>query len=159
MKHPRRQPPAETHARPGRGFAREALVICVCALALRLIHLWQIRRAPFFDVLMGDSRGYDAWAQRIARGDWLGQEVFYQAPLHPYFLGGVYTVAGRSLLAVRICPPIVGSAPCTLLVLTAWGRFGSEAAPGGSGAGLLASPALPLDAHAILFDDLIHESL
>src|SRR5260221_8827370 len=159
MKHPRRQPPAETHARPGRGFAREALVICVCALALRLIHLWQIRRAPFFDVLMGDSRGYDAWAQRIARGDWLGQEVFYQAPLYPYFLGVVYTVAGRSLLAVRICQTIVGSAACTLLGLTAWRLFGSEAAPGARGAGLIAGLALALYAPAIFFDGLIQKSV
>jgi hypothetical protein len=44
----------------------------------------QIRSAPFFTVLMGDSHGYDEWAQRIAGGEWLGHEVFYQAPLYPY---------------------------------------------------------------------------
>ncbi len=35
---------------------------------------------------MGDSRAYDEWARRIAAGDWIGREVFYQAPLYPYFL-------------------------------------------------------------------------
>ena len=29
------------------------------ALGVRLLHVWQIRHAPFFDVLMGDARGYD----------------------------------------------------------------------------------------------------
>ena len=75
MKHPRRQPPAESAARPREAFGREALLIFACALAVRLIHIWQIHRAPFFDVLMGDARGYDAWGQRIANGDWLGHEI------------------------------------------------------------------------------------
>src|SRR6266849_2875607 len=97
MKHPRRQPPAATTARPGEEFVWEALLIFACAFAVRLIHIWQIRRAPFFGVLMGDARGYDAWGQRIANGDWLGHEVFYQAPLYPYFLGASYTIAGRGL--------------------------------------------------------------
>jgi tetratricopeptide (TPR) repeat protein len=152
MKHPRRQPLAETAARPGRAFVREALLIFACALAVRLIHIWQIRRAPFFDVLMGDARGYDAWGQRIANGDWLGHEVFYQAPLYPYFLGAIYTIAGRSLLAVRICQAIIGSAACTLLGLTAWRLFSR-------GAGLIAGLALALYAPAIFFDGLMQKSV
>ena len=50
---------------------------------------------------MGDARGYDAWARRLAAGDWIGTDVFYQAPLYPYFLGVVYALAGHDLLAVR----------------------------------------------------------
>src|SRR5262245_4635432 len=38
------------------------LLVFTLALAVRLIHVWQLRRSPFFDVLMGDSRGYDEWA-------------------------------------------------------------------------------------------------
>src|SRR4029453_13158695 len=72
------------------------------ALLLRLVHVWQISRAPFFSVLMGDARGYDAWAQQIAAGDWIGRDVFYQAPLYPYFLGIIYSVAGHTLLGVRL---------------------------------------------------------
>ena len=29
------------------------------ALAIRLLYLWQIREAPSFTLLMGDSKGYD----------------------------------------------------------------------------------------------------
>src|SRR5712692_7542990 len=152
MKHPRRQPLAETAARPRESFVWEALLIFACALAVRLIHIWQIRRAPFFDALMGDARGYDAWGQRIANGDWLGHEVFYQAPLYPYFLGAIYTIAGRSLLAVRICQAIIGSAACTLLGLTAWRLFSR-------GAALIAGLALALYAPAIFFDGLIQKSV
>src|SRR5262245_38493806 len=62
-------------------------VIAGFALVVRLIYLWQIRDAPFFTLLMGDSKGYDEWARRIAAGDWIGSDVFYQAPLYPYFMG------------------------------------------------------------------------
>ncbi len=69
-----------------------------------------MRQAPFFSVLMGDARGYDEWAQRIAAGDWIGHEVFYQAPLYPYFLGAIYAVAGRDLLSSASCQAVLGSA-------------------------------------------------
>src|SRR6185503_3157063 len=65
--------------------------IFAIAFAVRLTHIWHIRSSPFFDTLLGDARGYDAWAQQIAGGDWIGQGVFYQAPLYPYFLGALYS--------------------------------------------------------------------
>jgi hypothetical protein len=56
---------------------------------VRVVHLWQIQSAPFFTILLGDSKAYDVWARQIASGDWLGTEVFYQAPLYPYVLGAL----------------------------------------------------------------------
>jgi tetratricopeptide (TPR) repeat protein/4-amino-4-deoxy-L-arabinose transferase-like glycosyltransferase len=114
--------------------------------------VWQIRRAPFFTVLVGDSRAYDEWAQRIARGDWLGHEVFYQAPLYPYLLGALYAIAGRNLLIVRIVQAIVGSAACVLLALAGW-RFFSKRV------GVVAGVVLALYAPAIFFDGLIQKSV
>lgn len=52
-------------------------------------------------VPIGDAIEYDAWAQRIAAGDWIGSEVFYQAPLYPYCLGVLFALAGHGLHAVR----------------------------------------------------------
>ncbi len=94
-------PPAVAHP-VAAGRAWFALAVFGVALLVRLVHVWQLRRSPFFSLLMGDSRGYDEWAQRIAGGEWLGHEVFYQAPLYPYLLGVIYAVAGRHLLLVRI---------------------------------------------------------
>src|SRR5262245_8272423 len=71
-------------------FLRPALAIFGVAAVVRLLHVWQISGAPFFTMLMGDARGYDAWAVRIAGGQWWDGEVFYQAPLYPYFLGTLY---------------------------------------------------------------------
>jgi tetratricopeptide (TPR) repeat protein len=133
-------------------FARPALAIFAVALAVRAVHVWQIRRSPFFSVLMGDSRGYDEWAQRIAGGEWLGHEVFYQAPLYPYLLGVIYAVAGRHLLLVRIVQILIGSASCVLLGLAAARLFSRRA---GIAAGLM----LAFYAPAIFFDGLMQKSV
>ena len=52
--------------------ARLATWFFALALAARLLHLGQIRRAPFFDLMLGDAASYDAWARRIAPMRWDG---------------------------------------------------------------------------------------
>jgi tetratricopeptide (TPR) repeat protein len=131
---------------------RDPIAIFLVALAVRLIHVWQIRKAPFFDVLMGDSRGYDEWAQRIAGGEWFGRDVFYQAPLYPYFLGVIYAIAGRSLLALRIVQAIVGASSCVVLAAAARRLFSPTV-------GLVCGLMLALYAPAIFFDGLLQKSV
>jgi tetratricopeptide (TPR) repeat protein len=122
------------------------------ALVVRLIHIWQIRRSPFFTVLMGDARAYDEWARRLAAGDWIGSEVFYQAPLYPYFLGFIYALFGPDLAIVRICQAIVGAAACALVGLAAWRLFSKRA-------GWIAGIGMAIYAPAIFFDALIQKSV
>jgi tetratricopeptide (TPR) repeat protein len=135
------------------------------AMLVRLVHVLQIRRAPFFSVLMGDSHGYDLWAQRIAAGDWLGREVFYQAPLYPYFLGAIYTIAGRHLLLVRMVQIAIGSASCALLALAVARLFSAGRADAAEGRragmipGMIAGLMLALYAPAIFFDGLLQKSV
>src|SRR5262245_64077585 len=100
---------------------------------------------------MGDSHGYDEWAQRIAAGDWLGHEVFYQAPLYPYLLGVTYAIAGRSLLVVRIVQALIGSASCVLLALAGTRLFSPRV-------GVTAGVMLALYAPAVFFDGLLERS-
>jgi len=129
-----------------------SLAIFVIAFAVRLVHVLQIRSTPFFSLLLGDSHGYDEWAQRIAGGEWWGREVFYQAPLYPYFLGVVYAIAGRHLLLVRLVQAAIGSASCVLVALAA-SRFFSRRA------GIVAGAMLALYAPAIFFDGLLQKSV
>ena len=143
------------------------LAIFATALAVRLVHVWQIRASPFFSVLMGDSHGYDDWAQRIAGGDWIGREVFYQAPLYPYLLGVIYAIGGRSLLLVRVIQAVIGSASCALLGLAASRLFSRRAIlrqaqdgpEPGRRAGVVAGLMLALYAPAIFFDGLLQKSV
>ena len=135
-----------------RTFAPAVLVIFALALTLRIIHIWQMRSSPFFSVLIGDARGYDQWAQRIAGGDWVGRDVFYQAPLYPYFLAFIYWVAGRSPVLVRIVQAVIGSCSCVLVAAAARKLFSMRA-------GLLAGGMLAIYAPAIFFDALLQKSV
>jgi tetratricopeptide (TPR) repeat protein len=129
-----------------------AAVIFLVALLVRLLHLWQLRGTPFFDVLLGDANGYDQWAQRLAAGDWMGSEVFYQAPLYPYFLGVIYAIFDRDLLMVRVIQALIGSASCVFLGLAASRLFSPRV-------GLAAGLGLALWAPAIFFDSLLQKSV
>ena len=133
-------------------FLRYAGAIFVVALGVRLLHVWLLRRSPFFDVLLGDARGYDEWARRIAAGDWIGTDVFYQAPLYPYFLGVLYKVFGHSLLAVRVVQAAIGAGSCALLGLAGYRFFSMRV-------GAIAGFLLAVYAPAIFFDGLIQKSV
>lgn len=118
---------------------------------MRLLHLWQLRQAPFFSLLVGDARAYDAWARRLAAGDWLGSEVFYQAPLYPYLLGVWYALVGPGTMGVRLLQALWGALACALVTLAAGRLFGKAA---GLAAGLL----LALYAPAIFLDALLQKA-
>lgn len=122
------------------------------ALALRLLHIWQIRLAPFFDLKLGDAAAYDEWARRIAAGEWIGRGVFYQAPLYPYALALLYTIGAQSVAAVRVFQAVLSAASCALLADTGWRLFSRRA---GIAAGVLLACYPP----AIFLDTLIQKSV
>ena len=126
--------------------------VFVISIALRLLYIWELQRSPFRAVLMGDAAIYDAWAQRIASGDWIGTGVFYQAPLYPYFLGVLYSLFGRDLMLVRVCQALLGAFACALITV-AGGRLFSVRA------GLAAGLVLAIYAPAIYFDGLLQKTV
>lgn len=127
-------------------------LVFAAAFLLRLIYLWQIEAIPLFYHLAGDGRTYDEWAQRIAGGDWLGQGVFYQAPLYPYFLGVLQFIFGHNLWLIRFVQILLGSLSCALVFLVGEKLFSRAA---GIAAGLLLACYAP----AIFFDALIEKSI
>jgi Tfp pilus assembly protein PilF len=122
--------------------------IVVLAFVIRLIYLFQIESIPLFYHLPGDPRTYDAWAQRIAAGDGLGQGVFYQTPLYPCFLALLQVVLGHNLWSIRVAQIFLGAFTCGL-VFWAGKSFFPRAA--GVAAGLIVS----LYAPAIFYNGLI----
>jgi 4-amino-4-deoxy-L-arabinose transferase-like glycosyltransferase len=115
---------------------RRVLLALVVALALlvRLAHVAEIRGEPLATTLVEDELAYHEQARAIAAGDWLGDRVFYQSPLYPYFLAVVYRVAGPDPMAARIVQALLGALSCLLLALAAERLFGTLA---GALAGLL----------------------
>jgi tetratricopeptide (TPR) repeat protein len=99
---------------------------------------------------IGDAEAYHLWAQRIAAGDWLGQGVFYQSPLYPYFLAVIYTVFGESVTAVRLIQACIGAGSCALLAAAGVSLFGR--------AGAIAGLLLAVYPSAIFLDGLLEKS-
>ena len=122
------------------------------ALAVRLAHVWQMTATPFATVLLGDAKGYDQWARRLAAGDWIGADVFYQAPLYPYFLGAIYATLGADPVIARVVQALVGAGSSVLLAAAAARLFGRRA-------GLAAGLMLALYAPAIFLDGLLQKSV
>jgi len=121
------------------------------ALALRVTCLFEWRSAAFFATPVGDGLVYLDWARRIAAGDWYGSEVFYQAPLYPYFLAVVLKVTGSELWAPRLVQALLGASACVLL-----GRASERFL--GRAVGVTAALGLALYAPAIYFDGLLQKA-
>ncbi len=138
----------------GPSMGRKGWFLAIFGLAffLRIIYLLQIQSIPLFYHLAGDGRTYDEWAQRIAAGDWLGQGVFYQAPLYPYFLAVVQSLFGHNLWLIRLLQILLGSLACAVVFLIGQKLFSR---PSGIAAGLLLAGYAP----AIFFDALIEKSV
>ncbi|WP_395741553.1 tetratricopeptide repeat protein [Prosthecobacter sp.] len=126
--------------------------VWLAALLIRLIYFWQIHESDLAGALLGDAAVYDAWGQRIAAGAWLGDKVFYQAPLYPYFLGVIYALGGHSLVVVRLVQIVIGACSCVFLGKAAE-HFISRRA--GQAAGML----MALCPTLIFFDGLIQKAV
>lgn len=139
-------PESPGHALPALGL------VFASALLIRVLHIAALHDSPFFDFTIGDATAYDAWGRRIAAGNWLGDEVFYQAPLYPYFLGFVYTIFGHDFVWLRLTQAVLGASACTALARAGWLLFGRSA-------GLATGLILAFYAPAIFFDGLIQKSV
>jgi 4-amino-4-deoxy-L-arabinose transferase-like glycosyltransferase len=129
------------------------IIILLLALTIRLIHWMDVQEDPFIAHLVMDSEEYDRWAKEIAGGSWLGSEVFFQAPLYPYFLAVVYSLFGHSLDAVYLIQIFI-----SLLGIYALYRAGKKLA--GEKIGLAAAALSALYGVFVFYDvQLLKESL
>src|SRR5262245_23081395 len=93
--------------------------IFLTALAVSSLHLWQASGSPLFSVLLGDAEGYNAWARQIAAGNWIGSEVFYQAPLYPYVVAVLYAATGADFRLILVLQGLLHACSCVLLTAAA----------------------------------------
>jgi tetratricopeptide (TPR) repeat protein len=147
----REHPQVAQKLQHGIPFERGLALVAIAALILRVIYLLELRGEALVAVPIGDGWQYDDWARRIAAGEWLGGQAFYQTPLYPYLLAAIYTAAGHSLMAVRAIQAVLGAAACVLLGI-AGRRFFSERV------GLTAAAMLAIYPWAIFSDGLIQKS-
>jgi tetratricopeptide (TPR) repeat protein len=97
------------------------------ALGLRLAYLLDLSRTPFFNDPQMDAWFHDQWARRLAAGEGSGQDVFFRAPLYPFFLAGLYRL-GADAVAVRVVQFVIGAAGAMLTAAVTYrtlGRWGA----------------------------------
>lgn len=135
----------------GRGETIGAVAAVALAFAVRAVSLASTDGVPLLRHLIGDAAGYLEWARRIAGGDWIGSEAFYQAPLYPYVLALLFKVAGPSLAAVRWVQAAWGAAAVGCLYYGTRRLMGRRAA-------LLAAAMLALYAPAAFFDGIVQKA-
>jgi tetratricopeptide (TPR) repeat protein len=130
------------------------LLIIVLALALRLVHTFGILDNPFVLHPRLDELFHDRWGESIARGNVLGDTVFFRAPLYPYFLGILYWVFGHSVLIPRFVQALLGTGSVFLVYLLGRRLFGYYA---GIMAAFLAAtyPVLIFYEGTLLFETLL----
>jgi tetratricopeptide (TPR) repeat protein len=103
-------------------FQKETFLIIglfLLAFVIRLIYLNQIKSNPYFDAPQRDPLWHHNWAKEIAGGDWIGKEVFFRAPLYPYFRGILYVIFGESFYVASLIQILIGSLSCVLIYLLA----------------------------------------
>jgi 4-amino-4-deoxy-L-arabinose transferase-like glycosyltransferase len=137
-----------------RADTRRALVVFGVALLLRLVFFFLNRHNnPLFDYPIMDAKYHLEWAQKILAGNFRGDEVFFRAPLYPYFLALLYKIGGAKIGFVILCQHVMGSLSAVLVYALARRFFAIGAS---LAAGLVAALYWPL----IYFEgDLLFETL
>ena len=82
-------------------YHRIILIIVAAGLVLRLLNLVAFSALPVSNVMILDSGAYDTMAKTIVFGEGMPSEPYFQSPLYPYFLAGLYSLFGVNYSVVR----------------------------------------------------------
>ncbi|MDH7482984.1 MAG: glycosyltransferase family 39 protein, partial [Armatimonadota bacterium] len=100
-------------------------LVVVLAIAIRVVYLLQYKaNAPYYSIMIVDSRYYDEWAQRVAAGKGYGPMPFYMAPLYPYFLAILYKIFGHNFTPIYILQAALGIVNACLVYVLGRKLFG-----------------------------------
>lgn len=143
-------PPRGT-PKPGSRALWAVALIGGVGLIVRGLYCLETNRVPFVRHLVGDAPGYYEWAAKIAGGEWLGQESFYQAPLYPYVLAVWFRGFGEEVWGVRLVQAGWG-------VVAVWCLWFAGSRLFGRAAGMLAAIMLAVYAPAVFFDGIVQKT-
>lgn len=106
------------------------------ACGVRFVYVASVADEPAVRYPVLDAQAYHEWALSILAGDWQGDRVYYQDPLYPFFLAGLYALFGPGSLGVLLAQAVLDAVSVVLLAATARRLFDP---PTALAAGLLAS--------------------
>lgn len=123
-------------------------VFCAALLVQAVLLTDYYLHSPFYSGLICDSKVYYKWAASILAGDWVGNEIFHQAPLYPYFVALLWLATGQGHLVVYAAQALLLACSCLMAFLIARNCFGLRPA---LAAGLLCAFYGTLNFYALKF--------
>jgi len=91
-------------------------IIIAIAFIVRLVFFYLNRQNnPLFHYPIMDSLYHHEWAKEIVAGNFWGDEVFFRAPLYPYFLALLYKISSSSIGFALFCQHLLGCITAVLL--------------------------------------------
>ena len=117
------------------------LGVFLLALLVRGIYLSDSRDNPTFQTPIVDSQTYDGLARRLAAGQPMTSEFFWQPVFYPVFLSLVYWLTHSSILWAKIIQSVLGALTALLTYRLGQRIFGRTAAVV---AGVLVAVYMPL---------------
>jgi len=102
-----------------REWPRVAAIFAI-ALVIRLVYFFINRENnPLFFNPTLDALFHHEWARDILYKSFVGDEVFFRAPLYPYWLGFVYQLSGSSITVAVLSQHLTGALSASLIYLVA----------------------------------------
>lgn len=139
---PRKHQPERPKKRKALSAARwVGLGVFLLALLVRGIYLYESRDNPTFNTPIVDSQTYDGLARRLAAGQPMTNEFFWQPVFYPLFLSLVYWLSHSSILWAKIIQSVLGALTALLTYHLGQRIFGRAVAVA---AGILVAVYMPL---------------
>lgn len=131
-----------------------AILLYAVAWVLRAAFVLELRSSPLADVPLLDELYHVQWASALAAGDWIGNAVFFRAPLYPYTLGLGLLLFHGSLLGARLLQVTYGALTPVAVYFLARRLLGAR---GGLVAGIIATlyPFLIYFTNELLIESLV----
>ncbi len=88
----------------------DIVIVFAVAFILRLFFFFLNKQNnPLFYHPIMDFLYHHEWAAEILSGNFWGDEVFFRAPLYPYFLALLYKIGGSSIAFAVFCQHLLGA--------------------------------------------------
>lgn len=100
------------------------LAVLATAWLVRALYVVSVAGQPAVRFPMVDSLAYHERALAILGGDWVGEGVFYQDPLYPYVLAGLYALFGPGSIGVLLAQAAIDAATAALVFAVGRRVFG-----------------------------------
>jgi 4-amino-4-deoxy-L-arabinose transferase-like glycosyltransferase len=125
------------------------VAIFLLTLATHGFYIAEMAGHPFFNFPLVDSDTYHRQALDILRNGWVGERIFWQAPLYPYFLALCYHFITVKFFDIRVIQAVLAAINGVLLYEMGRRKLGRGVGIGAAVAAAFYGPLIYYDAEML----------